>query len=60
MSRDPAEAHDDSAKCYELALAAIREREIRAGNIQPSADRPDEIRWASEGMIEKLETVSRG
>ena len=36
---------DDAARCYELAYATIREREIRAGRIKPSPDRPWELEW---------------
>ena len=43
---DTYDAADNSRRCYELALAAIREREIRAGRLQPSPYRPWEWAWA--------------
>lgn len=59
--RDPKEAEDDSARCYSFAIASMREREIRLGNIKPIPTNAEECRWAEEGLpVEVLETVRRG
>ena len=59
----------DSVACYDLAIGALREANIRLRNIQPRQDHPDETRWAAEGMprlpdgrpdYRNLETVRRG
>lgn len=49
MSRDKREAADDSAKSYDEAIKALRERHIRLGAIQPRKDNEEELRWAAEG-----------
>jgi len=45
---------------YALALAAIRERRVRAGEISPRNDQ--ERRWADEGAVapSQLDTVRAG
>lgn len=57
----PYDAADNSARGYDLAVASLRELAIRRGQIRPSADRPDEQRWAAEGdrPIPDLDTVRR-
>lgn len=58
--RDPKEAHTDSARSYDLAIATMREREIRLGNIKPLPTNADECRWAQEGpLVDVIRTVRR-
>ena len=54
------DASDNSIRCFELGLAAWREREIRAGRIEPLTEQ--EHRWAASGPVpnSKLETVRNG
>lgn len=47
----PAEAADDARKCYDLAIAKLRELNIRRHNILPRPDDPEERRWAAEGPL---------
>ncbi len=42
--------HDTAAE-YTLAVAAIREMKVRAGEAAPNPDRPEEARWAAEGPV---------
>jgi hypothetical protein len=51
----------DGARSYDLAIAILREKNIRAGWIQPNPHNPEEVRWASEGFRpdSDLDTVKR-
>ena len=53
------DAADNSARCYELAIRAAREKCIRAGQILPRTGDATEKRWTEEGprKPEELETV---
>lgn len=48
----------DAARCYNVAIACMREEGIRAGKITPRLDDPYEMRWAMEGPVpvEQLES----
>jgi hypothetical protein len=50
---------DNGARCYALAIRALREMRIRAGAIEPDPTKPQELRWAEEGerSVAELETV---
>lgn len=52
----------DGARSYDMAIAVLREKQIRAGNILPNPDNPEERRWAEEGRREDrdLDTVRAG
>lgn len=49
----------DAASSYDFAIAVLREKNIRAGNILPCSYNPEEKRWAEEGPREDrdLDTV---
>ena len=51
----------NSAKSYGLAIETLREICVRRGQVRPSAERPDEARWAREGdrPIAELDTVRK-
>jgi hypothetical protein len=51
----------DGARSYDMAIAILREKQIRAGNILPNPHNPEETRWASEGFRpdSDLDTVKR-
>lgn len=49
------DAADDSAKCYDLAIAVSREICIRNHSIQPRIGDKREQRWADEGHRERSE-----
>ena len=46
----PQDRARDSYGSWCLAIAALRERNIRAGTIKPDPDRPNETRWQREGV----------
>lgn len=46
-----AEPGHDTAAEYALAIAAIREMKVRAGEVAPNPERPAEARWAAEGPV---------
>lgn len=54
MTYDPA---DNSARCYDLAIAIMREKRVRSGEYPP--ERPHEIRWAREGVVPDEQLESR-
>lgn len=47
---EAAAGHDTAAE-YALAIAAIREMKVRAGEVAPNPERPAEARWAAEGPV---------
>jgi hypothetical protein len=49
MTRDPREAADDSAKSYDEATKAIRERHIRNHAIAARRGNAEEEAWWNEG-----------
>lgn len=53
MTRDAHEKTGDSSESYTLAIKALREINIRRGQIAPST--PEEQRWASEGPVKPSE-----
>jgi len=56
MTYDPA---DNSARCYALGLALMREKRIRSGEYTPRLDDPDETRWSREGPVPDDQLESR-
>lgn len=50
---------DNSARCYDLAIKAAREKCIRSGQILPRKGDEQEQRWAREGHVppNKLEAA---
>lgn len=54
---DPA---DNSRRCYDLAIAVLREKDVRAHKVDPREDNEDEMRWWREGpkaVDRELDTV---
>lgn len=43
--------HDDTARGYDLAIAAIREMRVRARVLPPHPGDAREARWAGEGPV---------
>lgn len=60
MTLTPAEHADDSRKGYDLAIACLREKRIRAHEIRPAPGNTQELRWWLDGPVDnsKLETVA--
>ena len=46
---DDYDPRDDSYKSWRLAIAIMRERCIRSGQVKPDPADPEEVRWAAEG-----------
>lgn len=55
---DTYDATANSERSYALWLAAAREIKIRAGQLPPNPDKPEECRWAREGSCKISELDS--
>ena len=52
------DAADNSRKCFDEAIRAMREQRVRAGLYAPRTGDETELRWASEGPRQRLTAMA--